>query len=292
MNTQCLNAIRLPAGRRNPSPTGRSQYARAFTLIELLVVIAIIAILGAMLLPALSKARARGLTLQCLNNEKQLTLCWCMYAHDYNDQIVPNWTLAPFGSAPEAWIEGTVSQMPDATNVSLIINGKLYPYDKSPKIYLEPGYPAGLLAPAGCSAYQLVRGFSMSLRMNAGSTQVSSYDGGTPVENQASAYGITEWTTLSGIQWPPPSGAFLFIDESLTTLDDGIFQFPLQYIQWGAIPTARHYGGADFSFADGHVEHHAWRAITTELPGNSPVQNPSDWWWLRNAVTTDTTPEQ
>src|SRR5437016_60481 len=125
----------------------------AFTLIELLVVIAIIAILAAMLLPALSRAKQKAMGISCLNNLKQLTLAAQVYATDFQDAIPPNAV-----NDPRAWVSGDVSALPGATNSADIRAAVLYPYDKSEAIYQCPGDKIGFNRTASLR----IRSYSMN----------------------------------------------------------------------------------------------------------------------------------
>src|SRR5438128_6613761 len=110
--------MQVPVNIMHATPKG----PRGFTLIELLVVIAIIAILAAMLLPALARAKAEGKRVQCINNEKQMSAVWVMYASDNNDWLVANGHNETWTTASPLWVQGAFFNVLDNTNYALIID--------------------------------------------------------------------------------------------------------------------------------------------------------------------------
>lgn len=247
------------------SPRSRRVFADAFTLTELLVVIAIIGILASFLLPALSKAKAQAINVWCLNNLKQLQVCWHMYAHDNEDVIAPNNYVymvtvgtsnnPTLGEDGMTWCRGIA---PLDTNDITETSSLLFMYNRNPAIYHCP------------ADHSTISGRPDMLRKR-------SYN----VSNSANCSADDHFRKYHEI--PSPANLFVFIDTDEDDIWDSTFGvLPLGSFwqdYWLDIPADRHNQGGNLTFADGHAEHWKWRAskrghfIGDHTSGNADLQD-------------------
>ena len=198
--------------------------SKGFTLIELLVVIAIIAILASMLLPALSKAKAKAQGILCLANQKQLQMAWQMYS-DENEKFINNHGIGETRDKRQ--------------------NCKIAPYcNRNVGVFKCPSDRS--VADNG------PRIRSMAMNAMVGDTGILS-NRFNPLYRQFLKSGDVD----------RPTERFVFIDEHPDTINDGFFVNDLDTYSWGNLPGSYHNGAANFSFVDGHAEVHKW-AVTGE----------------------------
>ncbi|MHC4568027.1 MAG: type II secretion system protein [Planctomycetota bacterium] len=240
------------------------QTRKGFTLIELLVVIAIIAILMAILMPAMNRVKEQGRRSTCLSNLKQLTLGWIMYADEHDDMLgeygihqdQDPWVLAD-------WRSG----MTERQKIDAIKGGALWPYVKSLKLYKCP--TVNKIVRSGAQEI-IMRTYSVSDAMNC-----------------------KDWPSMNAkmikkrLEIPNPAYRMVFVDDGGTiTSALGGWTVEVTRERWWDPPPVRHGDGTTFSFADGHSDYRKWKdprtiefgkrvpptAFSPEQPGNEDIQ--------------------
>jgi prepilin-type N-terminal cleavage/methylation domain-containing protein/prepilin-type processing-associated H-X9-DG protein len=284
----------------------RSRKGDGFTLIELLVVIAVIAILAAMLLPALGSAKSKAKGISCLGNLKQLGLACQLYADESGDRLPYNMGAAEirqtvaqnqflnWNSAIMDW-EVQNPDNPntsDNTNTVLLTKGGIGPYaGRSSGIFHCPSDNVLSDIQSHAGWQRRVRSISMNA-MVGDAGQFSTGGSNTNNPNYKQFFKVS--------QVPKPSEIFVFIEEHPDSINDGYFLNKPDDLEWYDLPASYHNGAVNLSFTDGHAETHSWLYASTKrparpggahpLPFDIPAAEKGDFKWLMERTTIEAYP--
>jgi prepilin-type N-terminal cleavage/methylation domain-containing protein/prepilin-type processing-associated H-X9-DG protein len=270
-------SARIPEARRRPRHRGAatlttdfpaarpSRHSTGFTLIELLVVIAIIAILAAMLLPALVTTKAKAQAIACSSNLKQLQMAWLTYVQDSNDTLPLNRTVDAGGSVASgqgSWVLGNAASDTTTSNLQA---GVLFKHVGGTGVYR---CPADKSIVSGSAGLPRTRSYSLSIWLNG------VYE---PFSPNTDTNDVSKYAQLFPL---PPNRIFAFIDEHEQSIEDGAMAVRTDLYgftnEWWDLPADRHSRGCNLSFTDGHVEPWRWKSPKKFREHPTAEANPSD----------------
>ena len=277
------------------APTRVPFCGRGFTLIELLTAIVIIGILAGLLSTALAKAKGKAEGIGCLNNTRQLSLAWLLYAGD-NNELLPYNLGGPVsrGIAPKRdynWVNNLLDWEvlnTDNTNTDFVAKGSFAAFaNRAARIYRCPSDHVLSQIQKRAGWVARVRSYSMNAMVgDAGNN--SRY--GTNIFNPQ--YRQFKRST----DFERPTEIFVFLDEHPDSINDGYFLNRLDDLEWTDLPASYHGGAASFTFADGHAEMHRWVSPATKpparpdaarLPRPVAVSDSADFDWVRDRTSAE-----
>jgi prepilin-type processing-associated H-X9-DG protein len=246
------------------------------------VVSAIIAVLAALLLPALVRARDAARRVQCANNQRQLSWVWLMYSENNSDRLVSNGIVDPPDPAHKLWVQGAFFHVLNCTNSTLLLDpayALFGDYVPTVKTYLDPTYPDGLTF--GGVAYPKVRSYALN-----------AYLGWTGHWDPRLDLAFKVFRRQSDLIAPGPARTFTFQDanpKSICWPYFGVFMSEDRFFNW---PNSDHDRGGVVAYADGHVERHRWtdprtiRAYSSDYHVHMDISEANaDLVWLRERTT-------
>jgi prepilin-type N-terminal cleavage/methylation domain-containing protein/prepilin-type processing-associated H-X9-DG protein len=270
---------------------GRDGNRKGFTLIELLVVIAIIAILAALLLPALTKAKVQAQGAKCMSNQKQLALAWKMYVDDNQGKFPPNADSTHQNES--SWCDGSMqwtANWTDNTNWWMIDNSYCGAYILNQvNVFKCPGdiwdcMMYGAMMPR-------LRSMSMNGYIGQEPDEITAQGGCNPVNWNGSGIGYRAYERESQVVSPGPAMLWLTLDEHADSIDNAFFMFSMTSPGFYDGPADYHNGACGFSFVDGHAEIHQWQQSQYWPPVtqstwtrdiNEPANGPDVQWMVQH----------